>query len=396
MKTHFQEIIFTLWLPLLLISFLVPATSHALAPIDQECGTEGLGNGLVGYSRNTRTTPDYQLFVPTKNTLDAISIRVSGPTTALRMEVIDTINPPYRTIASMMKSFDGYEQWLTFDFADVPMPRSAYVIALSNVNSGMTYYWKYRTDCYANGHASMNGEYQGDKDFGFAVYAYDSADTSGNGANPGGSGSNPGTGNPPSGGNGLPPASSGNTVSPIGTSAGTQKPPSAQTSSAILPPTGLTATDTELDYGGAIDLGWKASSTTDIDGYKVFRRAEGDSEYVEILRLPKTFTKFTDPWATKDKTYYYMLRSYKGTQESANSNVASATSKDDLTGLKKDILDDYKKNGGGGGIIGDAFKNPVFIIVPVIIVLMIIGLFILGLWVLFHKKKQPTPPTQSK
>lgn len=378
---------------LLLSPFLMlPQKSYALAPIDQQCSTEGATSGMLGYSRNTRTTPDYQLFVPTKNTLDAISIRVVGPTTALRMEVIDTLNPPYRTIASMMMNFEGYEQWLTFDFQDVPMPRSAYVIALSNVNSGMTYYWKYRTDCYAQGHAAMNGQYEGDKDFGFVVYAYDS--TSGGGSSNPGGGSNPGGSNSPSGGNGLPPASSGSSTSPIGTTPGTQKPPAKVTSASIQPPTNLVATDTEFDYGGAIDLAWKASPTADIDGYKVFRRAEGDWEYIEILRLPKGFTSFTDPWAEKNKTYYYMLRAYKGSQESANSNVASATSKDDLSQLKKDIIEDHKKNSTGGVLGG----SPLLIIIPIVIVLMIIGLFILGLFVLFYKKKQSpsSPPPSSK
>lgn len=381
MKMYFQKLIFALSLPLLLCSFLIPTKSYALSPIDQQCSTEGLGSGQVSYSRNTRTTPDYQLFMPTKNTLDAISIRVVGPTSALRMEVIDVINPPYRTIASMMQNFEGYEQWLTFDFQDVPMPRSIYVIALSNVNSGMTYYWKYRTECYDRGYSVMNGQEQADKDFGFAVYAYDSNDVD-ESNNPAGN-NNPGGSNPPSGGNSLPPASNNGTASPIGTSAGTQKPPSAQTSSAILPPTNLTAKDTELDHGGAIDLTWKASASTDIDGYKIFRRAEGDGEYVEILRLPKTFIKFTDPWAEKDKTYYYMLRSYKGSQESASSNIASATSKDDLNQLKKDIINDHKKNSTGGVLGG----SPFLIIIPIVIVLMIIGLFILGLWILLHKKK---------
>jgi len=299
------------------------------------------------------------------------------------MEVIDAATG--RTIASMIKPFDGMEQWLTFDFDDVAMQRSVYLIAVSNVVDNMTYFWKYMTDCYGQGYAIMNYQEQADIDLSFSVYSYDTnSDGDGGGSgNPGGTEPEPSLPAPHSGG-----GSSGATPSPVGISPSTQKPPAAVTSSAILPPTNLSAKDAELDYGGTINLNWTASATADIDGYKIFRRAEGDNEYIEILRLPKTFTKFTDPWATKDKTYYYKIRAYKGSSESADSNIAFATSKDDMTGITRDIVNDFKKN-NKGGILGEA---GFLMIIPIVIVLMIIGLFILGLWVLFHKKKVNAPP----
>ncbi len=392
MKLHFQKLLFALSLPLLLCSFLIPASSYALAPIDQECGTEGQTRGLVGYMGIFGSLPDYQVFVPTRNTLDAVTVRVRGleGSVPVKLEVIDALTPPYRTIASQRKTIDTTERWITFDFPDVAMPRSGYVIALSGMlHDDRIFLWKYRTEnCYDRGYATVNGEYRPDIDFGFAVYSYDTVapNNPGSGNQPGGQ--NPPT-NPPTGG------SSGSTsgTSPLGTSAGSGNAPASQTSSGILPPTGLTAKDTDLDYGGAIDLSWKASTSTNIDGYKLFRRAEGDNQYVEILRLPKTFVKFTDPWATKDKTYYYKIRSYKGSGESADSNIATATSKDNMTGITKDILDDYKKNGGNSGVLGEA---GFMIIIPIVIILLIIGLFILGLWVLLHKRKPKMPPQPSE
>lgn len=383
MKMYFQKIIFVLSLPLLLCSFLIPTNSYALAPIDQVCSTGVASSNLYSFIGSNHMV--YQAFIPTKNTLDAVGVRVKseiGATSTVKMEIMDFLTPPFSTIASMTKTIGSTEEWVTFDFPDVPMPRSGYVIFLKNVSQNEHAIWRQNNGtCDPRGFAIEEGIPNMSRDFGFAVYAYDSGGSNGNNS---GNGSQPPAQNPPSG-------SSSSGTSPLGTSAGTQRPPAVQTSSAILPPTSLTAKDTELDYGGAIDLAWKASVSSDIDGYKVFRRSEGDWEYVEILRLPKTFTKFTDPWAEKDKTYYYMLRSYKGSQESANSNIASATAKDDLNQLEKDILNDYKKNSKGGLLGG----SPFLIIVPIVIVLMIIGLFILGLWVLFHKKKQPpTTPTQ--
>lgn len=326
----------------------------------------------------------YQAFVPTKNTLDAVGVRVKseiGATSTVKMDIIDFLSPPYPTIATMTKTIGSTEEWVTFDFPDVAMPRSGYIILLKNVNQNEHAIWRQNNgNCDPVGYSGDGDTADMSRDFGYAVYAYDSGNS--------GSGSQPPTSNPPTNG------SNGGSRSPTGTVSGNQAPPMKVTSASILPPTSLTAKDKELDYGGAIGLEWRASTSTDIDGYKVFRRAEGDWEYVELIRLPKTFTKFTDPWATKDKTYYYMLRSFKGNEESANSNVASASSKDDLTGLKKDILDDYKKN-AKGGILGE---TGLFIIIPIVIVIMIIGLFILGLFVLFHKKKKPptSPPPTNK
>ncbi len=384
----YKKFLPVLALSLLLSPFLtVPQKSHALGNPDQYCSVGVAGSQTVVFTGNHSAL---QIFVPTKNTLDAVSLWLKtevGNTSQVRVSVIDFTTEGL--IAAKTQTVTNQGGWVTYDFPDTPMPPSIYVIYVESLDMPNQASWKMAPrSCYSRGEALVGLYPNADMVFGFAVYAYDSGSQ-----NPP---SNPPSQNPPA--NNAPPGSSapGNqnsttsSGSPLGLLRGNGQPPSRQTAPTILPPKNLGAKDKELDYGGYIDLGWTASLTADIDGYKIFRRAEGDWEYVEILRLPKTFTKFTDPWAEKDKTYYYMLRSYKGNQESANSNIASATSKDDLTGLKKDILDDYKKN-KSGGILG----NPIMIIVPVIIGLMIIGLFILGLFVLFHKKKQPPQtPTQ--
>jgi len=371
-----------------LFSFLVPASSYALAPVDQVCSTGVAGSNLYSFIGSNHQA--YQAFVPTKNTLDAVAVRVKseiGASSTIKMEIIDFLTPPYPTLASMTKTIGNTEEWVTFDFPDVSMPRSGYVVLLKNVNQNEHAIWRQNHgNCDPVGYSGDGETADMSRDFGYAVYAYDSG---GNGSNPG-SNQPPSNGNPPSGSSpgGNPPSSG--PSSPIGTTPGSGQPPAQITSKSIAPPTNLTAGDRGLDYGGAIDLEWKASQTSDIDGYKLFRRAEGDNEYVEIIKLPKTFTKFTDPWAIKDKTYYYTLRAFKGSDESVDSNVAFAASKDDLSGVIKDIQDDFKKN-NKGGILGEA---GLFLVIPIVIILLIIGLFILGLWVLLHKKK--APPTQPK
>lgn len=397
MKMHFQKIIFSLSLPLLLCSFLIPSNSYALGNPDQYC------SDWIAHSQDVAYTGDhdtYQVFVPTKNTLDAVSVwlkTVVGNSSQVKVEVINATHSPGYTIASMTKQISTQGNWITYDFPDVNMPYGIYVIHVKSMNHPNQAVWNMAPGtCYSRGFAIIDGSTANGKDFGFGVYDYTTTPQQlPNGNFPGNN--NPPSGSAPSNPATPEPAPAGSTPANlpfnVGASPTAGTAPATTISSRINPPTNLTAKDTPLDSGGAINLDWKASTSNDIDGYRIFRRAEGDNEYVEMTRLPKTFTHFTDVWATKDKTFYYKIRSFKGTQESADSNVAFAASKDDWTTTKNAILDDYKKNGGNGGILGDAFKNPIFIIVPIVIVLMIIGLFILGLWVLFHKKKQPTPPT---
>lgn len=401
MKTYFQKIILTLFLPLLSISFLIPQKTHALGNPDQYCSDGIAHSDTMVFTGNHDA---YQVFVPTKNTLDAVSVwlkTVVGTSSHVKVEVINATHSPGYLVASMTKQISTQGDWITYDFPDVAMTYGIYLIHVKTIDQPNQAVWNVAPGtCYGRGFAIVDGSPNMSQDFGFGVYDYTTpphrlpnGNWPGNNAPAGSGASNPATPDPV-------PAGSTPVSLPfnVGASSAAGTPPATKTYTSIAPPTSLTAKDTPLDYGGAIDLDWKVSTSTDIDGYKIFRRAEGDNEYVELARLPKNFIHFTDVWATKDKTFYYKLRSYRGNQESADSNVAFAASKDDMTGITKDILDDYKKNGGNSGILGDAFKNPIFIIVPIVIVLMIIGLFILGLWVLLHKKKQlpASPPPDNK
>lgn len=393
MKNHFRKILFALSLPLLLCSFLIPSNSYALGSLDQYCSNWVANSQTTAYTGNSET---YQVFVPTKDTLDSVSVwlqTVVGTSSQVKVDVINATSSNSYTIASMTKQISTQGAWITYDFPDVAMPYGIYVIHVKSMDMPNQAIWKMAPqDCYSRGFAIINGSTANNMDFGFGVYDYGNSTVPGGNSNP--PANNPPAGNPPSGSNPAPaPAGSTPVPNPLGISSGSGQTPATVTSPSILPPTNLAAKDTLMDSGGSIDLNWTASTSTNIDGYKIFRRAEGDNQYVEILRLPKTFTKFKDVWATKDKTYYYKIRSFKSSQESADSNVASATSKDDWTTQKNAILDDYKKSSGNTGVLGEA---GFMLIIPIVIILLIIGLFILGLWVLLHKKKQPPispPPT---
>jgi len=111
---------------------------------------------------------------------------------------------------------------------------------------------------------------------------------------------------------------------------------SETTSSAIAKPTSLTAKFS--DEKKAVELLWKATTTVDIDGYKIFRSESSNKGFVKMGDTKKDVLTYLDDDYTAGKTYYYQVRAYKGSEQSASSNVASLTLPDDIAPAKPQNL----------------------------------------------------------
>jgi hypothetical protein len=86
------------------------------------------------------------------------------------------------------------------------------------------------------------------------------------------------------------------------------------------PPTGLTATG-----GASIVLDWTAAVDTYASGYHVQRSTTSGGPYAQIAEVtPRTTTTYTDN--PPDGTYYYVVRAFYQSWESATSNEASVSS----------------------------------------------------------------------
>lgn len=117
---------------------------------------------------------------------------------------------------------------------------------------------------------------------------------------------------------------------PAGVTAGSGAAPAA-TTTAIKAPTDLVIADIPADQGGSLKLDWKASTTADIDGYKVFRSTtDVVKDFKEIAKTEKAILTYTDNAAAIGQKYYYMVRAYKTTKESVSSSTVNATSIDNL------------------------------------------------------------------
>ena len=103
---------------------------------------------------------------------------------------------------------------------------------------------------------------------------------------------------------------------------------------APLPPMNLTAADRLADQGGAIELNWTVSTSGDAIGQRLYRGITDGGPYALVQTFGSNSTNShtdTDAVLTNGVTYHYLIRAYDGSQESIDSNQASAVPIDNLT-----------------------------------------------------------------
>ncbi|MFA7244176.1 MAG: fibronectin type III domain-containing protein [Patescibacteria group bacterium] len=198
-----------------------------------------------------------------------------------------------------MSAMDDYEFTFNSPFTVHPGVNYQLVLWLTDKNeadlSG-TFYWRVSTDasCYPDGYIKINtiNDYPA-LDFGFQVYGT-KASVPADGDNP-----------------------SDQTEETTGST------PSENVSSSIAKPTSLAAAYVSDSTPKGVKLTWKASTTTDIDGYRIYRSTVKGKSYSRIGQVEKTKLEFVDQAAEASQTYYYVVRAYKASDESASSNEAS-------------------------------------------------------------------------
>ncbi len=92
-------------------------------------------------------------------------------------------------------------------------------------------------------------------------------------------------------------------------------------STTFSPPGGLRATAVSTSR---TDLTWQDNSTNET-GFRVQRRREGSTAWVQITTTAANATTFSDTGLEPDTTYHYLVRAFNNTGASAFSNQAIAT-----------------------------------------------------------------------
>jgi len=96
-------------------------------------------------------------------------------------------------------------------------------------------------------------------------------------------------------------------------------------------PTGLTVADVAGDQGGALQLSWTVSASTDITQQRIYRGTSSGGPYSLVTTITdNTTSTYTNTGLTNGITYYYVIRAFDGSTESVTSNVGSATPLDNL------------------------------------------------------------------
>ena len=80
-----------------------------------------------------------------------------------------------------------------------------------------------------------------------------------------------------------------------------------------------------------VKVSWDKSSTVDIDGYNIYRSENQTKSFVKVGQTDGKTVEYSDAKIAAKKTYYYYVKTYKGSGESAQSNTASVTTPNTLT-----------------------------------------------------------------
>ena len=116
-------------------------------------------------------------------------------------------------------------------------------------------------------------------------------------------------------------------------------------------PTGLAAIDSPDDQGGAIDLTWTPSTSTDVTEQRLYRSTTSGGSY-SLVATPTTSTSaYADTALTNGVTYFYVVRSFDGAGESADSNEASAAPVDNRAPQPPTVLTAVDGPNDQGGAI---------------------------------------------
>lgn len=102
-------------------------------------------------------------------------------------------------------------------------------------------------------------------------------------------------------------------------------------------PSNLVAKDVSGDNGGAIALGWNASTSATLAQYNIYRSKVSGSYDLSKPYATANGTSFTDTAASAGVTFFYVVRASDRVSESVNSNESSASALDNLAPLAPSI-----------------------------------------------------------
>jgi len=290
-----------------------------------------------------------QTFKPTMEKLTMVVVYITNAVGTLDLYVR---SGEAGTVLTQMFGQAAINGWNSFDITNIDVvPGQTYSIYL-NASTTNTQ-WSYTdSNKYVNGHAYWDSTVDNDKDFGFKTFGIDTT--------------------PPAA-----PADADDTPTGVDTSTNAGASPAANTTTTIKAPTAVRAEKITSDSKTAAKISWTKSVTTNVDGYRVFRKGGEVKDFKQVAQTTSAITNFINSNVTTDIKYTYIVRAYKGTKESVNSNEAEIT-------LAKSST---KKSTSTNGLSIDQINwtDPIYLAF-----FGLAGVAILGflLWYLIHRRKK--------
>ncbi len=103
-----------------------------------------------------------------------------------------------------------------------------------------------------------------------------------------------------------------------------------ESDASIAKPTNLSGEYVELENKRGAKLIWNASTTSDIDGYKVFKSENKNKNYLKIAQTKSDIFEYLDEDIKASTTYYYIVRAYNDALQSYSSNIAEVSTPEDI------------------------------------------------------------------
>lgn len=125
------------------------------------------------------------------------------------------------------------------------------------------------------------------------------------------------------------------------------------------PPTSLEAVTS--DTPGSIDLSWTPTVDTNASGYRVLRGTATGGPFTQVAQLPSQATfEYADTGLVESGVYFYVVRAYLNSWESADSSQVSAAAGATLgVAARFAVLAGASViNGGASTVVGDIGVSP--------------------------------------
>ncbi len=337
--------------------------------IDQSY-TEGEGTLLICTGSRM-----YQEFKPSKGILTKVEIDIANASGSIGVVVkhnpgsgwVNTTDPISKAVSN---------GWNDFDFENVAVtPGQTYTIS---VTGDCGPHWKYgEGNPYSDGEMVWQSMSQPTRDFNFMTFGKDEVSEPDPTSTP-----MPNSGDDPNGevsdDDGSENVDGSDEVQGQDSSSGEIF---VTPSSDIVKPENLIAKYVTKEK--AVLLAWKASATSDIDGYKIFRSNKKDTGYIKVGEVSKAKKEFKDSNPLSGRVLYYQVRAYKGTKQSVSSNTASVV----VPAVKTSPV-----------AVADAAISKTFLqtywpyLLIVVVILLIAGALIARKIIINRKKSRANPP----